>query len=219
MTAQLVPLGVDAYLTTLENALHGHPRDKSRLLSELRDGLDDATAAHAAAGLPPSEASMEALRGFGSVEELAQACQPELSVRQVRRTARAVLLTVPALIAFWHVVLGSQSGHLPRAAVLLGEHLAGLAATTAALCALALLVTGSLSRWLRTPRRLPMLIAVAGIVSAAALAAAPLAMAAVSAPPPALWPWVLLAAVVAAVPLRTVVRSAWLCRRCAVAAG
>ena len=217
MTDQLTSSAVDDYLSTLEGALRGHTRDKSRLLLELRDGLEDAAAAQAAAGVPLQEASRRALGGFGSVQELVQACQPELSVRQVRRTAWMVTLTVPALIASWHALLAPRAEQLPHAAVLLGEHLAGLGATTAVLGALALLVTGPLSRWLRMPRRLPMLVAVTGIVSAAAMTLAPLAMAAATPPAAALWPPVLLAAAVAAVPLSTVAMSAWLCRSCATA--
>lgn len=215
MTDQLASSTVEGYLSTLEGALRGHARDKSRLLLELRGGLEDAAAAQVAAGLPPLEASRQALRGFGSVEELVQACQPELSVRQVRRTAWMVTLTVPALIALWHALLGPRADQLPRAAVLLGEHLAGLGATTAVLGGLALLVTGPLARWLQMPRRLPMLVAVSGIVSAATMALAPLAMAAATPPTAGMWPPILLAAIAAAVPLSTVTMSAWLCRSCA----
>jgi hypothetical protein len=82
-------------------------------------------------GLPPQQASWQALRDFGTVDELHQACQPGLTVRQVRRTARTVTLTVPALLVVWHLLLGHQPSQLTRGAVLIGGHLAGLGAATA----------------------------------------------------------------------------------------
>lgn len=200
---------VDRYLSALESGLRGHGRDKSRLLLELRDGLEDAAAAHVAHGLSPQQAREQALDGFGSVEELVQSCQPELVVRQMRRTARAVATTVPALIAFWRLLFGARADQLPRGAVLLGEHLAGLGAATAVLAVVTLLLTGPLSQWLPMPRRLPRLVAVAGVVSAVSMAVAPIGMAAAS------WPLVIVAGGAAAALLRTVARSAWLCHSCA----
>ena len=216
MTTGLVPAGVEQFLSLLESELRGHQRDKDRLLTELRSGLTDATAARVQRGVPLEEASAQSLTQFGSVDELARACQPELSVRQVRRTALGVVLTVPALIGFWQLLFGASFSQLPRAAVLLAEHLAGLGASTAVLGALTLALTGRLSRWVPTPRRLPVVVGLIGIVSVASMTVAPLAMAAASPPAAALWPSVLLGAVVAAVPLSSVALSAWLCRSCAL---
>ena len=126
---------------------------------------------------------------------------------------------MPALIGFWQLLFGASVSQLPRSAVLLAGHLAGLAASTAVLGAATLLLTGRLSRWIPTPRRLPLVVGITGIVSAASMTVAPLAMAAASPATVALWSTVLLAGVVAAVPLSSVVLSAWLCRACATLHG
>ncbi|MFD9867455.1 permease prefix domain 1-containing protein [Streptomyces niveus] len=203
------------HVAALSAALHGPVRAKSRMIQEIRDGLTDTVEAHIRDGMPHDEAARLAVREFGTPEELAPSCQRELTIAQTRRTALSVTLTVPLLIACWHLIWSAGQGwELHHTAQLLAVQLAAVAAVAALLTAAALAATGASARGLRTPERLPLVVAWAGTTAGVAMVVATLALAVLS-PLAANWPLVTLAAMVTALSHGMVASSARACRRCA----
>lgn len=203
------------HVATLSAALYGPVRAKSRMLQEIRDGLTDTVEAHTRDGLPHDEAALLAVREFGTPEELAPSCQRELTIAQTRRTALSVALTVPLLIACWHLIwTAGQGWQLQHTGQLLAVQLAAVAAVAALLAAAALAATGAPARRLRTPERLPLAVAWAGTTAGVAMVVATLALAVLS-PLTTNWPLVTLAAMVTALSHGVVASSARACRRCA----
>jgi hypothetical protein len=187
------------------------------MIEEIRDGLTDAAAAHAGGGMPHQRAAHQAVREFGTTDELAPGCQRELAIAQTRHTARAVALTVPFLIACWHLIWTAdhdQDWHLPHMTQLLAVPLAGVAATAALLAAATLAATGTLARWLPTPHRLPLVVAWTGTTVGVAMAIAMLALVTAS-PLAANWPLIALAGALTAASHVVVAASARACRQCA----
>ncbi|GAA2384764.1 hypothetical protein GCM10010420_03850 [Streptomyces glaucosporus] len=204
----------DEYAAALAAALHGPARARARLVAEVRDGLADTVAAYAGRGLPHDLAVRQAVREFGTAEELAPSCQRELTVAQVRHTARAVVLTAPLLAVCWYLILATDhGGRLPLAAKLLAFPLAGAAVAAALLAAAALAATGALARRLPVPHRLPRATAWTGTATGAAMGLSALTLAVFS-PLAADWPPVALAGVLAAVLHTVVAASARACREC-----
>ncbi|MFD5320326.1 permease prefix domain 1-containing protein [Streptomyces sp. NPDC127098] len=207
---------LDAYVATLAAELHGPAPAKARLLTEIRDGLDDTVAAHAQDGTPYRHALDLALREFGTPEELVASCQRELTLAQVRHTARTVALAAPPLLAGWLLSwhAGGADDGLGWAARLLAGCLVAVAVVAALPAVAALAATGPLARRLPVPARLPELAAWTGTVSALAAGAAALTLA-VSAPLTATWPLLVLAAALAVGSHTRMAASARACRRCA----
>ncbi|MGV9878968.1 permease prefix domain 1-containing protein [Streptomyces sp. NPDC003006] len=210
---------IQEYAAELTAALHGPAKAKARLVDEVRDGLADTAAAYADAGLPEEEAARQAVREFGTVDELLASCQRELTVVQARHTARAVTLTAPFLVGCWY--LARTAGHdlawqLPRTAQLVAVHLAFVATVAAVLAAVTLAATGSLARRLPTPDRvpLPLVVAWAGTTASGAMAASALALATAAALATD-WPLLASAGALAAASHATIASSARACRHCA----
>ncbi|MFC3997642.1 permease prefix domain 1-containing protein, partial [Nocardiopsis sediminis] len=130
---------IDAHVAELSAVLHGPARAKARMVAEMRDGLADAAAAHVAAGMAAERAAREAIRGFGTVEEVAPACQHELTMAQARRTAAAVALAAPLVMACWYLIVsaGPDTGWPPPRTALLpaGATIAAAVLATAAMAA------------------------------------------------------------------------------------
>ncbi|EST31421.1 permease prefix domain 1-containing protein [Streptomyces niveus] len=203
------------HVAALSAALHGPVRAKSRMIQEIRDGLTDTVEAHTHDGVPPDEAARLAVREFGTPEQLAPSCQRELTIAQARRTALSVTLTVPFLIACWHLIwTAGQGWQLQQTAQLVAVQLAAVAAVATLLMAAALAATGALARRLPTPERLPLAVAWAGTTAGVAMVVATLALAVLS-PLATNWPLVTLAAMVTALSHGVVASSARACRRCA----
>ncbi|MET4924790.1 permease prefix domain 1-containing protein [Streptomyces sp. PSRA5] len=206
---------VTDYVAALSTALHGPVGAKSRMVREIRDGLIDTVEAHTRDGVPHERAARLAVREFGTPEELVPSCQRELTIAQTRRTALSVTLTVPFLIACWHLIWTSGQGwQLQQTAQLVAVQLAAVAAVATLLAAAALAATGALARKLRTPERLPLAVAWAGTTAGVAMVVATLALAVLS-PLTTNWPLVTLAAMVTALSHGMVASSARACRRCA----
>ncbi|MFD3488592.1 permease prefix domain 1-containing protein [Streptomyces sp. NPDC058665] len=209
------PDPVADYVAALSTALHGPVRAKSRMIQEIRDGLTDTVEAHTRDGVPHEAAAALAVREFGTPDELVPGCQRELTIAQTRRTALSVTLTVPFLIACWHLIWTSgQSWQLQQTAQLVAVQLAAVAAVATLLTAAALAATGALARKLPTPERLPLAVAWAGTTAGVAMVVATLALAVLS-PLATNWPLVTLAAMVTALSHGMVASSARACRRCA----
>ncbi|MEO3749941.1 permease prefix domain 1-containing protein [Streptomyces sp. B6B3] len=208
---------VEEYVATLSAALLGPARAKARMIEEIRDGLADTVAAHADDGLPERRAAERAVREFGTPDELVPSCQRELTIAQARHTGRVAALTAPFLIACWYLtgISGHQeAGPLPRTAQFLAVSLAGVAIVAALLAAATPVATGTLARWLPTPRRLPLVVAWAGTTAGAAMALATLALV-IAALLATNWPLLAAAGALAAASHGAVATSARACRRCA----
>jgi hypothetical protein len=208
---------IDDYIASLAATLHGPARAKARLIEEMRDGLVDTVAAHTHEGLSHQGAVREAVREFGSPDELAPSCQRELTIAQTRHTARSLVLTAPFLIACWHLIWTTdhyQERRLAQAAELLAMNLAGVAAVAALCATVALVATGTLARRLRTPHRLPLVVAWTGTAASVAIVITTLALAA-AAPLATSWPLVAFAGALSAGSHAVVAASARACRRCA----
>ncbi|MFH8573033.1 permease prefix domain 1-containing protein [Streptomyces sp. NPDC017993] len=209
---------IEEYVAALTAALHGPARAKSRMIEEIRDGLADTVAAHTSEGMPYQLAAHQAVREFGTIDELVPSCQRELTIAQARHTARAVALTAPFVIACWYLAWAGnhhdQPGLLPRTAQLLAVHLAGVATVAALLAAVTLAATGAFARWLPTPHRLPLVVAWAGTTASAAMAVTTLALATGSALATN-WPLLTFAGTLAAASHAAVAASARACRHCA----
>jgi len=100
---------IDDVIARLDGALTGPAGSKARLLTEMRDGLCDATDALVAGGRAPAAAAERAVRDFGPLERLASECQVELAAAQARRTALAVALYQTGLSGLWSVITATQS--------------------------------------------------------------------------------------------------------------
>lgn len=209
---------VEDYLTALAAGLHGPARVKARMLSELRDGLVDATAAQISDGEPYQHAARRAVREFGTADELIPGCQQELTIAQTRHTARVLTLTATLLIGCWHLIWITNDGRagegLPRIVAVLSANLAGLVAAAALLAATTLAATGLLARWLPTPRRLPLAVAWAGTLTSAAMAVSTLMLAAASAFTTS-WLLTVVGGALAAASHAVLAASARACRHCA----
>ncbi|MFW6690605.1 permease prefix domain 1-containing protein [Streptomyces sp. MAR4 CNX-425] len=216
------PDAIEDHLAALDGALRGPVRTKSRMLAEVRDGLADAAAAHAEAGAPTrAAAAARAVRDFGTVEEVGPAFQRELTIAQARRTARAVALLVPFLMACWYLVgatAADAGGRLPAAVHVLAANLGGIAALAALLAAASLAATGAVSRRLAVPRRLPLVVAWTGTTAAVALAVSALTLTA-GAVLARDWPVSALAGALTLVAHTRLAASARACRRCALLTG
>ena len=106
---------VDAFVDELAHAVHGPVRVRRSLLREVHDGLTDAAEAHAEGGLDPVAAQARAVAEFGTVDELAELYQAELTVRRGRATALFVALVFPGMVLGWDLMwrAGMSWGPLP----------------------------------------------------------------------------------------------------------
>ncbi|MFE4373643.1 permease prefix domain 1-containing protein [Streptomyces sp. NPDC056835] len=208
---------IEDYVCALAAALHGPERTKARMVAEVREDLTDAVSQRTRAGLTYQHAADQAVREFGTADELVGSWQRELTIAQARHTARAVALTVPFVIACWFLVRQADYGqawHLPHTAQLLALNLAGVSAVAALLAAVTLAATGTLARWLPTPDRLPLTVAWAATVASMSMAVATLALA-VAAALGTNWLLLAFAGGLAATSHALVAGSARSCRRCA----
>ncbi|ASU81955.1 hypothetical protein CDO52_03415 [Nocardiopsis gilva YIM 90087] len=212
---------VEAHSAELAGALRGPTRAKARMVSEIRDGLADTVEAHALSGVPYPNAVRAAVREFGTPEELAPSCQRELTIAQVRSTARTVLLTVPLLAACWAGAWTAAAWRPSGAAEALAANLAALAVLAALLAVAALAATGGLARrfsapegLFTAPEGLARAVAWSGTAAAAAMPIATAALAVVS-PWSANWPVIALAAAAGAASHAMLAASARSCRQCA----
>ncbi|MEW2392113.1 permease prefix domain 1-containing protein [Streptomyces venezuelae] len=198
---------IDDHVAALTATLRGPERAKSRLIEEMYDGLVDTAAAHAEAGAGEEEAARLAVRDFGTIQDLAPACQHELTIAQARHTARTITLTAPFLLACWYLARGDLLWQQ------LAAHLALIATLAALLAAAALAATGTLARRLPIPHRLPLAVAWAGTTASAAMAVAALSLA-VAAALATNWPLLTAAGALAAASHAVVATSVRACRRC-----
>lgn len=103
---------VDIEVGRLDRQLSGPRRVRRDMVAEIRDGLDDASAAYEKAGLEPAAAARRALDEFGDLEAVARELQRELAARQAGRAALTVALAFLPLVLAWDLVwrLAPQDG-------------------------------------------------------------------------------------------------------------
>lgn len=132
-------VGIDTYLSELDNALRGPRRTRADMIAEARDHLVDATEGYERGGLPRTDAELAAVTDFGRIEEIAPAFQAELGYVQGRRTAGAVLVMSAIQPVVWGVAFQQLTGAAdqPLLADDLVERLGGIAIVLAAVAVLA----------------------------------------------------------------------------------
>ena len=89
-----------AYLSDLAAELLGPRRRRGAILTELRDGLEQATQDRITTGLPPERAAAAAICQFGSPHAVADAFAGELTTAYARRTITWFIATGP-LVGIW----------------------------------------------------------------------------------------------------------------------
>jgi hypothetical protein len=131
---------VERYLTELAAQLMPGPRTaRTRVLSEIRDGLTDTIDAHLAGGMPPRTAATTAIHEFGDPATVAGSFAEELATASARRTIAAFILTGP-LVGIWWLLLVLAALIAIPAIPLIPMAIATAAGTFA--------TTGRLMRWL-----------------------------------------------------------------------
>ncbi|GAA4961090.1 permease prefix domain 1-containing protein [Kineococcus glutinatus] len=150
------PSPAEALAADLRHRLRGPLRVRRDMLQEVRDGLQDATAALVAEGLTPAEAEARAVAEFGAPEEVAGELQRELAARQARWTAAVGTLVLTSLWLAWDVAWRTAPvpGRAPEVVGLLSRLTDAFGLSAAALCLAALLVLQVRGSRLRQPERL-----------------------------------------------------------------
>lgn len=95
------PGEIDTYLTRLNAALKGPRRAKADLLTEARDGLEEAAEAYEQEGATRQAAEHAAVTDFGELAEIIPGYQTELGWAQGRQTVLAVLFVFGAQPFAW----------------------------------------------------------------------------------------------------------------------
>jgi hypothetical protein len=117
-------------------------------MDEVRDGLDEAIAAHTAEGMVPAAAEQAAVAELGPPITLARAFAPELAIRHARRTLFAFLISGP-LVGIWWLRLFAPAPWPPIPESLWAAlPVLPLIAAAVVAAVLVLGTTGSLIRWL-----------------------------------------------------------------------
>ena len=95
---------IATYLSDVAAELYGPRRRRQAILTELRDGLDQATEDNIAAGITPHRAAVAAISQFGTPQAVADAFGGELATAYARRTTALFILTGP-LVGIWWLLL------------------------------------------------------------------------------------------------------------------
>jgi hypothetical protein len=146
---------VDRYLADVARDLPGRPAARAAAMDEVRDGLDEAMAAHTADGANPTAAEQAAVAELGPPVTVARAFAPELAIHHARRTLLAFLISGPLVGMWWWRLVAPHPW--PPSPQSLEAALPVLPLIGAAVVAAVLVLgtTGSLIRWLpeATPER------------------------------------------------------------------
>jgi len=158
---------LEAYLFDLARRLPGPRRRRTRILTELRDGLDHAMADHRADGLGDDSAAAAAIARFGAPQAVADAFMDELATAYTRHVLFWYLVTGPLVGLCWLSTLHPwRSGPV---ALLMAIPVLPVVALAVVTAVSTLATTGRLTRWLPEagPRRaLVTTIALASLVMA-----------------------------------------------------
>ena len=138
-----------AYLSDLAAQLHGPRRRREAILTELRDGLEQAMENRIATGLAPDRAAAAAIMQFGS------AFAAELTTAYARRTIAWFIATGPIVGIWWLLLLHPSPWRTGLIAFVAAIPIIPLIIAAIATGGGTLATTGRLMRWLPEtgPRR------------------------------------------------------------------
>ncbi len=144
-----------AYLSDLAVQLNGPRRRRDAILTELRDGLEQATEDRIATGLAPDRAAAAATSQFGSPHAVAGAFAGELATAYARRTIACFLATGPLVGICWLLLLHPRPWHTGLIALVAAIPVIPVIIAAIATAGGTLATTGRLMRWLPEtgPRR------------------------------------------------------------------
>ena len=137
-----------AYLSDLASQLHGPRRRREAILTELRDGLEQATADRIATGLAPDRAASAAITQFGSPGAVADAFAGELTTAYARRTIACLIATGPLVGIWWLLLLHPSPWRTGLIAFVAAIPVIPLIIAAIATAGGTLATTGRLMRWL-----------------------------------------------------------------------
>jgi roadblock/LC7 domain-containing protein len=140
---------VERYLTELAAQLMPGPRAaRTRVLTEIRDGLTDTIDARLAGGMPPGAAATTAIHEFGDPATVAGSFAEELATASARRTIAAFILTGPLVGIWWLLLLHPAPWRGGVLAALIAIPAIPLIPMAIATAAGTFATTGRLMRWL-----------------------------------------------------------------------
>jgi hypothetical protein len=157
---------VDRYLGELAALLRGPRQRRTRILTEVRDGLEHAVQNRVASGVPLAAAEQEAIAEFGTPHLVAAAFGGELGTAYARRTITLYVVTGPLVGIWWLLLRQPQPWRTGLIALLVAIPVLPLVGAVIATAATTLATTGRLIRWVpeASPRR-----AVGGVLAVASL--------------------------------------------------
>jgi hypothetical protein len=144
-----------AYISDLATQLRGPRRRREAILTELRDGLEQAMQDRIAAGLAPDRAAEAAIVQFGSPRAVADAFAGELTTAYARRTIAYFIATGPLVGIWWLLLLQPSPWRTGLIAIVAAIPVIPLIIVAIAAGVGTLATTGHLMRWLpeTDPRR------------------------------------------------------------------
>ena len=142
-----------AYLSDLAVQLQGPRRRRDAILTELRDGLEQATEDRIATGLTPDRAAAAATSQFGSPHAVAGAFAGELTTAYARRTIACFLVTGPLVGIWWLLLLDPSPWRTGLIALVAAIPVIPVIIAAIATAGGTLATTGRLMRWLPKPAR------------------------------------------------------------------
>jgi HAAS len=137
-----------AYLSDLAAQLRGPHRRREAILTELRDGLEQATEDGIATGLAPDQAAAAAIMQFGSPRVVADAFAGELTTAYARRTIAWFIATGPLVGVWWLLLLHPSPWRTGLIAFVVAIPVIPLIIAAVATAGGTLATTGRLMRWL-----------------------------------------------------------------------
>jgi hypothetical protein len=143
------------YLSDLAARLGGPRHRREAILTELRDGLEQATEDRVAAGLTPDRAAAAAISQFGRPDAVANAFAAELATAYARRTIACFIATGPLVGVWWLLLLHPSPWRTGLIAFVAAIPVIPLIIAAIATAGGTLATTGRLMRWLPEtgPRR------------------------------------------------------------------
>jgi hypothetical protein len=144
-----------AYVSDLAAELRGPRRRREAILTELRDGLEQATEDRIANGLAPDQATAAAITQFGSPCAVADAFAGELTTAYARGTIAWFIATGPLVGVWWLLLLHPSPWRTGLITFFAAIPVIPLIIAAIATAGGTLATTGRLMRWLPEtgPRR------------------------------------------------------------------
>lgn len=139
---------LETYLADLAARLRGPHAARTRVLTEIRDGLTETIDAHLADGMTPDAAAAAAIGEFGDPATVARSFAGELATASARRTIAAFIFTGPLVGIWWLLLLHPAPWRSGVVALLVAVPALPLIALAIATAAGTFATTGRLMRWL-----------------------------------------------------------------------